>query len=657
MTHLQRKIKKIFLLAGLFVFISFFFGASANVNAQSASTEKIYYYQSISDDIKVNQDSTVNVEEKQTYNYVGEFHAGWRDIPLTKIDAITDISVIDGETGQALIYSSGRLDKLNPSSWGKFTYFRENGNQNIEWYYNLKDAAHTWILKYKIHGSLEFNKNSDRFYWNIFTSYDVPVLISDISVSLPQKLSEKNITFTAYRTQLAKTISKSFDSATGAFTFSSEDFSPKESFTVDVTWPKGIISQSSFWLDFIKIYYGIILSFFIILAGIIIGFIRWLKTEKLPESRRTIVPQYEPPEHLKPAMAEIITKEKLTTKGLTATVVDLAIRGYVRIEEDKSKNFNIKFWLVIFIQVPFLFILVFLLVSMSNDFSFYIFLPVILFVIAIISSIFGGKKTVKNYTISKNKDYESDSSIEDYEKEYLQIILGSKGYFSTREIKKNPTQQQEFYILTQKLKENIYKETELDTQAFDVGPSREKKKLIVWYALTFITSFIVVYFRNTLSANNQLFILISVTIATTIALWAFIKYEARLSQKGIILKEDWLGFKLYLETAERYRMQNLTPDMFEKYLPYAMVFGVEKKWAKNFEAMNLPAPSWYGSAAVYGSIGFSGGNSSSFSPTGFSSSFSSSFSSAFGSSGAGGGGGGGGGGAGGGGGGGGGGAS
>lgn len=138
--------------------------------------------------------------------------------------------------------------------------------------------------------------------------------------------------------------------------------------------------------------------------------------------------------------------------------------------------------------------------------------------------------------------------------------------------------------------------------------------------------------------------------------WAYIKYEARLNKEGRILKEGWLGFKLYLETAEKFRLQNLTPDTFEKYLPYAMIFGVEKKWAKAFDALHLPTPGWYtGGYRGVGSSSFS--SASSFSPSSFSASFASSFSSAFASSGASGGGGGGGGGAGGGGGGGGGGAS
>lgn len=72
-----------------------------------------------------------------------------------------------------------------------------------------------------------------------------------------------------------------------------------------------------------------------------------------------------------------------------------------------------------------------------------------------------------------------------------------------------------------------------------------------------------------------------------VGLGAFVLYEARLSKEGRILKEDWLGFKLYLETAEKGRMQNLTPETFEKFLPYAIVFGVENKWMKAFNVVRI----------------------------------------------------------------------
>ncbi|PIU37097.1 DUF2207 domain-containing protein, partial [Candidatus Roizmanbacteria bacterium CG07_land_8_20_14_0_80_34_15] len=33
--------------------------------------------------------------------------------------------------------------------------------------------------------------------------------------------------------------------------------------------------------------------------------------------------------------------------------------------------------------------------------------------------------------------------------------------------------------------------------------------------------------------------------------------------------------------------------MFERLLPFAVAFGVEKTWAKRFESLNLSQPNWY----------------------------------------------------------------
>ena len=50
------------------------------------------------------------------------------------------------------------------------------------------------------------------------------------------------------------------------------------------------------------------------------------------------------------------------------------------------------------------------------------------------------------------------------------------------------------------------------------------------------------------------------------------------------------------------RLQNLTPELFERYLPYAMIFGIEKKWAKAFEAMHLSPPQWYATSGYVASF-------------------------------------------------------
>ena len=132
----------------------------------------------------------------------------------------------------------------------------------------------------------------------------------------------------------------------------------------------------------------------------------------------------------------------------------------------------------------------------------------------------------------------------------------------------------------------------------------------------------------------QIVLLVWVTVVSFLALWSFFKYESRLNKEGQILKENWLGFKLYLETAEKYRLQNLTPDLFEKYLPYAIILGVEKKWGEAFAHLSMTSPEWYHGAGVAHAGSISSATSG-FSSSIFSASFSSSFTSAFASSGGG----------------------
>ncbi len=56
------------------------------------------------------------------------------------------------------------------------------------------------------------------------------------------------------------------------------------------------------------------------------------------------------------------------------------------------------------------------------------------------------------------------------------------------------------------------------------------------------------------------------------------------------------GFQDFLAKVEKDRIERLaqTPELFEKYLPFAMALGVESRWAQAFGGIAVPAPRWYG---------------------------------------------------------------
>jgi uncharacterized membrane protein len=64
---------------------------------------------------------------------------------------------------------------------------------------------------------------------------------------------------------------------------------------------------------------------------------------------------------------------------------------------------------------------------------------------------------------------------------------------------------------------------------------------------------------------------------------------------GARLRERVLGFEEFLQRVEsdRYERVVRTPQMFERFLPYAMAFGVERRWARAFRDVYREPPGWY----------------------------------------------------------------
>ena len=58
------------------------------------------------------------------------------------------------------------------------------------------------------------------------------------------------------------------------------------------------------------------------------------------------------------------------------------------------------------------------------------------------------------------------------------------------------------------------------------------------------------------------------------------------------------GLKIYIKTAEKHRIEfhndpKKYRGVFEKLLPYAILFGLEKKWIKEFKDIYTEQPDWY----------------------------------------------------------------
>ncbi len=144
--------------------------------------------------------------------------------------------------------------------------------------------------------------------------------------------------------------------------------------------------------------------------------------------------------------------------------------------------------------------------------------------------------------------------------------------------------------------------------------------------------------------------LMTINIPLAIISSIFGRIMPRKTMDGVNASNVALSLKNFLASQDRQLEYQAKNQMFfEKLLPYAVAFGVEKIWASRFKDLDMKQPDWYsGQSTIFNSTIFVYGLNNSFksvssaSSTTSSSGFSSGFSSG-GSSGGGGGGGGGGG--------------
>jgi uncharacterized membrane protein len=71
------------------------------------------------------------------------------------------------------------------------------------------------------------------------------------------------------------------------------------------------------------------------------------------------------------------------------------------------------------------------------------------------------------------------------------------------------------------------------------------------------------------------------------------------SMKGARTKVQIRGFQEFMNRVDADRLKRMPPDTFEKFLPYAMALGVEHRWAKAFEGIIQTPPSWYQGTGGY----------------------------------------------------------
>ncbi|MDH3285330.1 MAG: DUF2207 domain-containing protein, partial [Acidobacteriota bacterium] len=263
-----------------------------------------------------------------------------------------------------------------------------------------------------------------------------------------------------------------------------------------------------------------------------------------PAGRGSVVVRYEPPPGVTPAELGAIVDETVNLRDITATVVDLAVRGHlvIRIEEEGALLGLIQRDVTVFERLP----------SPPDD-------DLLPHEKLLLDGLFEGRRRV---------------SQDDLENEFYQHLPGIRSALYER-----LTSQRYFAANPQKLR-----------KLFAFGG-------VLAGGLTLLGGFVFARLRGGIMPQGLVVPGIAGALTAAIVL-AFSRAMPRKTARGVELAEWARGFEEFVERVESERLeQDRARNVFESLLPYAMALGVAPAWARRFEGLyahkGAARPAWF----------------------------------------------------------------
>lgn len=411
----------------------------------------------------------------------------------------------------------------------------------------------TYRIVYEVQGALNAFPDHDELYWNASGKWPALMLATAVRVQLERGEATRVACF-----QGAFGSDEPCRAATrplGAEMSATRALVPGEEITVVVAFPKGAVAEPVMkledkprdieaWWDVTPATLGG--SALVLLAGI--GFFgrRWATGGRDPEGRVTIVPEYEPPERLRPAEVGLLVDESADPKDLTATIVDLAVRGYLSIEEVPAK----------------------------------------------------GLFASRDWTLHRKK--QADDALADYEQRLLTGLFGSGDEVTLSSLKGT------FHGTLSKAQADLYRAS-VTRSWFPSDPSGVRT---AWRGIAIAVVVLGGVATGLLgtSFGGGLIGLAAVLVGVIALAWS--GAMPKKTAQGQELLRRILGFRRYMDTAEAHRQQFAEREnIFAEYLPYAIVFGLVSKWARAFEGLDTQkaVEGWYTGSSFTNIGAFSSG--------------------------------------------------
>jgi uncharacterized protein (TIGR04222 family) len=555
--------RKTWAVAPLLVVLALVVGA-APAGAQAG--ESIQSYQS---QITIEQSGDLRIVEQIVYDFGDNSRHGiTRDIPTrfhydNKFDRLEPIDAI------VVTGSPGTPTQTQVSDESGTTNLRiGDPNRTIT-------GVHTYTIAYRVRGALNSFPDHDELYWNaIGDEWFVAISNAGATVSAPAAFT-KATCFAGPQGSNLPCDKSTVDGSTANF---SEHFlGPQSNLTVVAGLPKGAVQVGP---PILKERWSLARAFrvtpataggsaalgVLLIGGIIL--LVWRggrdrrfvgsavdvafgsdsgKDERVPVgSGRSVPVEFEPPDKLRPGELGTLIDEAANPLDVTATIVDLAVRGYLRIEEiPKEGWFGKGDWNLVQVKEP-------------------------------------------------------DDKLKAYERTLLNGIFesGSRPDVKLSELRNT------FASKLHEVEEQLYNDA-IKEGWFVRRPDRVR---VFWTVMGVLATVAGIGILVALTALTHVALLGIPFAVAGIFLLASAHWMPRRTAKGYGVLQRTRGFKRFIDESEKERARFAERhNLFSEYLPYAIVFHATDKWARAFAGLDGQLPDtggWYVSPNPFTFVAF-----------------------------------------------------
>ena len=480
----------------------------------------------------------LDVTEKITVEFRGEWNGLRRDILLRHNTAQGRAVRLDLDVGE-ITDTGGRPLRVEEDT--------ENGSRVLRIYVpDNRDATRQVVIRYRVSNAIRFFLEGssvgalDELYWNVTGSnWEWPLARVRARVVLPPGVKPTRVA--VYTGAEGSTAADAdVDTADNVVTFTTRrELQAYEGMTVGVGWPPGHIAGRPSAADLrtreIVRWWPSFLPFLVFF----LSFRAWSQRGRDPKEGAIAV-QYEPVDGMSPGEMGTLLDHRAEMRDITATLVDLAVRGYIRIEEKSERKL--------------------LGLIKDTEFAFHL-----------------------------RKPKSEWSALALHEARYLDALFESAESVQLTDL------ENKFYKDLPGIRDAIYDRL-VERGYYRRRPDSVKNR---WMGMAMML--LIAGIGGAMLAGNRGWewtsplVLGAAGVISAVLVFMFGLLMPARTVSGARAREAALGFREFLSRVEtdRYKRMITSPEMFERFLPYAMAFHVEDKWARAFENIYREPPSWY----------------------------------------------------------------